>query len=183
MERKETPLRESRSRSFLTRAQRPLKLLRMSHGWRATWTLRLLLKVSMAIGLSQFGGGVRRAGDLSGIRCVKDSSTGKMDFQSAGAGGGCELSDNKGWCRRGGLAAAPLALCKPGGEGGILDTTLAGENRGAEAAGLKGDEHLLLVLLCVTGAADIIGFDDDADGLIRDGFHRSQSYPNSRSAE
>ena len=102
--------------------------------------------------------------DLSGIRCTGNSSTGKMDFQSGGAGDG-------------------LALCKPGGEGEILDAALAGKDRGAEAVGLDGGENLPLVLLRVTGTTDAIGFDEDVDGLIRDGFHRSPTYADSRNTK
>jgi hypothetical protein len=52
----------------------------------------------------------------------------------------------------------------PGGEGGIFDAALFGEDGGAQTAALVGGEDFGFVLRGVAGAAGAVGFDDDADG-------------------
>lgn len=78
---------------------------------------------------------------------------------------------------RRGLAAGglvpPFPRTDPSREGGILDAAFPGEDRGAQAAGFKSSENLAVVLGSVAGASGLIGFDDDAGGLLDIGFPKT----------
>jgi hypothetical protein len=50
-----------------------------------------------------------------------------------------------------------------------IHAALPGVRRCAHAAGFKGGDYLLLELRGAVGAAGLVGFDDDAGGLIDDG--------------
>lgn len=67
----------------------------------------------------------------------------------------------------------PFARPDPSGQSGILDAALLGEGRTAQAAGLESGENLALEFGSVAGAPGLIGFDDDAGGLVDVGFHRA----------